>query len=126
MWHKASSTEPRCGRPATSPSPAGHGLAHLQKLFCLRVQQRWCSWYPMPKGCARRKLGRPTKLHGRPAGLTSGPHANNLRLEHCLTPPLNTTMLPPVESVKKVRFSPPPLQESSKFNFCRIEREVRF
>jgi hypothetical protein len=41
------------------------------------------------------------------AGLTNGPHVPNLRLEHCLTPPINTMVLPPVESVKKVRFSPP-------------------
>jgi hypothetical protein len=59
------------------------------------------------------------------AGLTSGPHAHNLRLEHCLTPPINTMVLPRVESVKKVRFSPPP-QGASKFNLCRVEIEARF
>jgi hypothetical protein len=46
--------------------PAGHVLVHFKKLFCLRVQQRLCSRYPMPTGGARRKLGRPAKLHGRP------------------------------------------------------------
>jgi hypothetical protein len=42
-----------------------------------------------------------------PAGLTSGPPAPNLRLEQHLTPPINTTVLPSAESVKKVRFSAP-------------------
>jgi hypothetical protein len=40
--------------------------------------------------------------------LTSAPHAPNLQLEHHLTPPINTTVLLPVETVKKVKFSPPP------------------
>jgi hypothetical protein len=39
-----------------------------------------------------------------PAGLTSGPHASNLRPEHRLTP-INTPVLPLVEHVKKVKFS---------------------
>jgi hypothetical protein len=55
------------------------------------------------------------------AGLTGGPHASNLRPEHCLTPPINTTMLPLTESVMKVKFSPP--QWAFKFNLCRVERE---
>jgi hypothetical protein len=42
-----------------------------------------------------------------PTGLTSGPHMPNLHPEHRLTP-INTIVLPLVESVKKVRFSPPP------------------
>jgi hypothetical protein len=41
------------------------------------------------------------------ASLTSGPHAPNLRPEHLLTPPINTTVLLSIETVKKVRFSPP-------------------
>jgi hypothetical protein len=40
-------------------------------------------------------------------GLTSGSHTPNLRPEHRLTP-INITVLPLAESVKKVRFSPPP------------------
>jgi hypothetical protein len=56
-------------------------------------------------------------------GLTSGPHAPNLRPEYRLTP-INTTVLPPTKSVKKVRFSPP--QGASKFNICRVERDVWF
>jgi hypothetical protein len=39
-------------------------------------------------------------------GLTSGPHAPNQWLEYRLTPLINTTVLPPAESMKKVRFSP--------------------
>jgi hypothetical protein len=38
------------------------------------------------------------------ASLSSGPHAPNLWPHHRLTPPINTTVLPPVESVKRVRF----------------------
>jgi hypothetical protein len=41
-----------------------------------------------------------------PVGLTSETHAPNLWLEHCLAPPINTTVLPLAESGKKVRFSP--------------------
>jgi hypothetical protein len=33
-------------------------------------------------------------------------------------------VLPSAESVKKVRFSSP--QGASKFNLCRVERDVRF
>jgi hypothetical protein len=33
-----------------------------------------------------------------PAGLTSGLHAPNLQSEHRLTPPINTSVLPLVES----------------------------
>jgi hypothetical protein len=62
-----------------------------------------------------------------PAGLTSGTHTPNLQPEHCLTCPINTTVLPPIEGVKKVRFSPPPPpQGASKFNLYRVEREASF
>jgi hypothetical protein len=39
-------------------------------------------------------------------GLSSGPHAPNLWPQHRLTPPINTTVLPLVEGVKRVRFRP--------------------
>jgi hypothetical protein len=39
-----------------------------------------------------------------PADLTSGPHVPNLRLEHRRTS-INTPMLRPGRSVKRVRFS---------------------
>jgi hypothetical protein len=68
------STEPRCGQSATSPWSAGHVLVHLQKLFCLHVQQRWCSRYPMPKGAARNLV--PSQVAW-PAGQTSGPMAQS-------------------------------------------------
>jgi hypothetical protein len=42
------------------------------------------------------------------ADLTSEPHTPNLWPEHRLTPSINTTVLPLIESMKKVRFSPPP------------------
>jgi hypothetical protein len=34
------STEPRCGRPATSPWPTGHVLEHLQKKCFVYVSSR--------------------------------------------------------------------------------------
>jgi hypothetical protein len=40
------------------------------------------------------------------AGLTSGPHMYNLQTQHRLTLPINTMVLPPTESVKRVWFSP--------------------
>jgi hypothetical protein len=43
-----------------------------------------------------------------PTGLTSEPHTPNVCPEYRLTPPINTTMLLVAESLKKVRFSPPP------------------
>jgi hypothetical protein len=76
--------------------------------------QRWCkeeTWLP----------GQVAWL----VSLTSGPHTANHRPEHRLTPLINTTMLPLAESVKKVRFSPPP-QGASKFNLSRVEGEARF
>jgi hypothetical protein len=36
-----------------------------------------------------------------PAGLTNGPHTPNLRPQHYLTPPINTTVLPLAKSVKE-------------------------
>jgi hypothetical protein len=39
-------------------------------------------------------------------GLTSGPHTPNLQPQHCLTPPINTMVLPLAETMKKVMFSP--------------------
>jgi hypothetical protein len=75
---------------------------------------------------AQRRCKEETWLPGQvawPAGLTSGPHTPNLQPEHCLTPPINTMMLPPIESVKKVRFSPPSQHGASKFNLCIVERE---
>jgi hypothetical protein len=114
------SIEPRCGRPTTSPWPVGHVLAHFQKPFCLCVQQRRCSMYPMPKGGSRRKLGRqPNCNAGRPDKWDSRTQSS------VRAPPYSTYKYhgaPLAESVKKVRFSPLP-QGASKFNLCRVERE---
>jgi hypothetical protein len=57
--------------------------------------QRWCKEETWPPG----QVAWPT-------GLTSRPHAPNLRPQHRLTLPINTMVLPPAESVKRVRFSP--------------------
>jgi hypothetical protein len=112
------STEPRCVRPATSPWPTRHVLAHFQKPFFLHVQQKWCSRYPMPKERCKEETWPPGQVAW-PTGLTSGSPSPNLRSEHHLTPPINTMVLPLTKSVKKVRFSPPP-QGASKFNLCRV------
>jgi hypothetical protein len=58
--------------------------------------QRWCKEETWPPGQVAWS-----------AGLTGGPHTPNLQPEHCLTPPINTTVLLPAKTVKKVRFSPP-------------------
>jgi hypothetical protein len=54
---------------------------------------------------------------------TSGSHMPNLQLQHHITPPINTTVLPPTESVKRVRFSP---LECSQVHSCGVEIEARF
>jgi hypothetical protein len=48
MAQSAGSTEPRCGRLATSPWLADHVLAHFQKPFCLRVQLSYLAFMPKP------------------------------------------------------------------------------
>jgi hypothetical protein len=65
---------------------------------------------------AQQRCKEETWLPGQDAwsiGLTSGPHAPNLRPQHCLTRPINTMVLPSAESVKRVRFSPPMVLPSS-------------
>jgi hypothetical protein len=47
------------------------------------------------------------------AYLTSGPHMPNLWLEDHLNPSINTPVLPLVESMKRLRFSPPIVLPSS-------------
>jgi hypothetical protein len=116
------STEPRCGGPATSPWPVGHVLVHFQKNLATCPTEA-----VLEVSNAQRQYTEETWPPGQvawPAVMTSGPHTSNLRLEHHVTPPINTTVLPPVEGVKKVRFSSP--QGASKFNLCRVEREARF
>jgi hypothetical protein len=108
------STEPRCGRPCVGAFPKTV-LSTCPAKVVLKVSN------------AERRCKEETWLPGQvawPAGLASGPQTPNLQLEHHLTPPINTTVLRPVESVKKVRFSS--LQGASKFNLCRVEREARF
>jgi hypothetical protein len=70
--------DPKWGRPTPHPWPAGQVLAHFQKPFSPFV-------IVGKRGIQCGKGGGATKL-GRPAGLTSGPHMPNVRLEHYLTP----------------------------------------
>jgi hypothetical protein len=93
-------TKPKSGRSAPPPWPAGQVLAPFQILLCQRVKEGQCTGYPMPK------VGADTKL-GCLAGLTSGPPEPHFRPKHRLNSPINIPLLLPVESVKKVRFSPP-------------------
>jgi hypothetical protein len=74
--------------------------------------QRWCKEETWPPG----------QVAWSP-GLTSGSHASNLWPQHRLAPPMNNMVPPPVESVKRVRFSP---LECSQVHSYRVEREVRF
>jgi hypothetical protein len=55
-----------------------------------------------------------------PADLTSGPQVSNPQPEHCFNPPINNHVLPLVEVVKRVMFSP---LECSPVHSCRVERE---
>jgi hypothetical protein len=105
MWHKAwaQSSQGVTGRP--------HHLGRLT--MCWRISKNLLSTCPeevvLKVSNAQRRCKGETWLLGQvawSASLTSGPHVTNLRPEHRLTPPINTTMLPPAESVKKVRFSP--------------------
>jgi hypothetical protein len=88
-----SSTEPRCGQPATSPSPAGHVLAHLQKnvlstcpdeaVIKIYNVQRWCkedTWSPSHVAWS--------------TILTNGLHMPNIWLELRLNAPTDTPCFP--------------------------------
>jgi hypothetical protein len=121
-WHKAQ-PQPSQGV-ASRPHHLGQ-LAmcwHITKNHFVYVSSRGgAQGIQYPKAVQGGKSPtRPSCMAGR---LTTGPPMPNLRLEHHLTPSINTTVLPSTESVKKVRFSPP--QGASKFNLCRVERERR-
>jgi hypothetical protein len=96
--------EPKWGRSAPPPWPVDQYLACFWNPRSPHVKlshqegnpkwERWCSyktWLP----------GHPSQ----PAGLTNGPPESQLWPRHRPNPPINTPVLLPVESVKKVRFS---------------------
>jgi hypothetical protein len=60
--------------------------------------------YPIPKVGAAMKLGRLATLAGRPTRHV-GPLSPTFSQSTDLTPAINTPLLLPAESVKKVRFS---------------------
>jgi hypothetical protein len=99
MWHKARAQPSQgvAGRPCVGVFPKTILSTCLEEA-ALKVSnaQRRCKEETWP-------LSQVAWL----AGLTSGSHMPNLRSEHHLTPPINTTVLPSVESMKKVRFSSP-------------------
>jgi hypothetical protein len=99
------STEPRCGWPATSPWPAGQCVGSFTKNVLSTCPEEVVLKVSNAQGQCKEETWPPGQVTW-PADLTSEPHAPNLWLEHCLTPPINTTVLPLVESVKRVRFSP--------------------
>jgi hypothetical protein len=86
-------------------TPVGHVLVHFQKPFCLRVQKRRCSRYPIPNTVQGGNLAaRPSCMAGRPDMWASC--AQSL----AKAPPYSSYKYhgaPSVESVKKVRFRPP-------------------
>jgi hypothetical protein len=103
MWYKAraQSSQGVAGRP--------HHLGWLA--MCWRISKNYFVYVSSRGGaqgiqCPKAVQG--GNLVARPASLTSGPHAPNLRPEHRLTPPIYTTVLPLIEGVKKVRITPPP------------------
>jgi hypothetical protein len=63
----------------------------------------------LKKSNAQRRCKEETWLAGqvaRPVGPSSGPHVPNFWPEHHLNPPINTMVLPPIESVKRVSVIP--------------------
>jgi hypothetical protein len=100
MWHKAwaQPSQGVAGRPCVGAFPKTILSTCLAEavLKVSNAQRRY-----------KEEIWQPSQVPW-PASLTSGPHVPNLWPEHRLTPPINTTVLPPTESVKKVRFSPPP------------------
>jgi hypothetical protein len=99
------SAEPKWGRLAPPPWPAGEGLTCFRNPISPHVKlsrqeenpkwERRCSYKTWPPG----HLCHPT-------GLTSGPPKPQLWPRHRLNPLINTPMLLLTKGVKKVRFSP--------------------
>jgi hypothetical protein len=97
--------EPQWGQPAPPPWSAGQGLASFQNPPSARVNlsqqeghqmwERWCCHKAWPLGQVKWS-----------AGLISGPLEPKLGPRHQLNPPINTLLLLPAKSVKKVRFGP--------------------
>jgi hypothetical protein len=98
MWHKAR-VQPSQGadnRPCVGAYPKTIlSMCPAEAVLKVSNAQRRCKEETWPPGQVAWL-----------AGLTSGPHTVNLWTEHHLTPHINTTVLPLVESVKRVRFSP--------------------
>jgi hypothetical protein len=97
--------EPKWGRPTAPPWPAGQGLSSFQNPSSTRVNLSQQEGYPMWERQCCHKPWPPGQVKW-PTGLTSGPPEPQLRPRHRLNPPINNLLLLPVESVKKVRFSP--------------------
>jgi hypothetical protein len=95
MWHKAQAQP--------SQRLARQVLVPFQILLCQRVKEGRCMRYPMPKVGKAMKLGRLATLASWPA-CQVGPQAH-IRPKHQLKPPINTAVLLPAKSLKKVRFS---------------------
>jgi hypothetical protein len=55
-------TEPKWGRLAAPPWPAGQVLAPFQTPLCQCVKEGWCMGHPMPKVGAANKLGHSATL----------------------------------------------------------------
>jgi hypothetical protein len=116
-------TKPQDGRPATPLWPAGQGLESFRNPSSTHVNLSRQEGYRMWERRCCHKIWPPSQVKW-PAGLTSRPPKPQFQPRHRINPPINTPMLPLAKSVNKVRFSSP--QGASKFNLCRVEREVRF
>jgi hypothetical protein len=97
--------EPKWGRPTPLPWPAGQGLAPFRNTSSTRVNLSRQVGYQMWKRRCCHKAWSPDQLKW-PVGLTSGPPEPKLRPRHRFNPLINTLLLLPAESVKKVRFIP--------------------
>jgi hypothetical protein len=108
MWHKAQA----------QPSQSGAGQPHLlgQSARCQgRLVHRASN--------AQSQCGQETWLTGHPswpANLTSGPLESHFQPKHRLNPAINTPVLLPAKSVKKVRFSS---NNAPKFILYTVERD---
>jgi hypothetical protein len=97
-------TEPKDGRPATSPWSVGHGLASCQNPSSTRFNLCRQEGYAVWQSWCYHKAWQPNQVKW-PAGLRSEPPEPQFQPGHRLKPPINILLLLLAESVKKVRFS---------------------
>jgi hypothetical protein len=97
--------EPKWGRSAPPPWPAGQGLVSFRNPSSTCVNLSGQERYPMWERWCYHKVWLLSHVKW-PADMTSRPPEPKLWPRHWLNPPINTILLLRAESVKKVRFSP--------------------